>query len=114
MTADKLLKITPPMNLLFAFNIEKETLNYCSEEIFELVPSTSEVRGNWKWRTEEVEEIVVHLEDGAMPALSTPFLKCKLYTHYTHSVGSADQCLCEIVQYEASRHEWSGLFPTSE
>lgn len=46
--------------------------------------------------------------------LSILFLWSKFCTQYNPSSESAVQSSMEIVQYKASRQEWSGLFPTSE
>lgn len=45
---------------------------------------------------------------------STSFLKCKMYTHYTQSLGSADRFLRKIVYYESCRQKWSTLLPTGK
>lgn len=52
-------------------------------------------------------------EDGAISVTLIQFSECEMYTEYTPSVGTTDQCLREIVQYEAYREEYCVLFPTS-
>lgn len=47
-------------------------------------------------------------------AASISLFECKFYMFYTPSVGSADFCLKEVVQNEASRQEPIALFPTGE
>lgn len=43
-----------------------------------------------------------------------PFLECEIYTKYPLLVGSANNLLREIGQYEPCRQECSCLFQTSE
>lgn len=48
-----------------------------------------------------------HQEDGTMFASFLLLLEHEMYTHYTRSAGRVEQCMQSLVQYEASRQDWS-------
>lgn len=52
--------------------------------------------------------------DGTIFTPSTLHVESEMYTQYLPSVGSADQSLRDLVQYDVGRQERSALFPTRE
>lgn len=72
-------------------------MRYWRRKITDLIPFISELRRNQKHKHEKVNEMGVRRENETMLAPSIPFLKCELYTQYTPLVGSANQCMPEIV-----------------
>lgn len=53
-----LLKIVLPVYLVFALNVMKNILKYCSSEVPRLMLFSLKLRRNWKWKNEYLEEMV--------------------------------------------------------
>lgn len=62
-----------PVHREFAFNVEKVVVHHCNREAFELAVSVLKLKGNWKRRSEKVQEMRIYREDTIMFALSTLF-----------------------------------------
>lgn len=113
-TMSKWMKYIPPWYLRFAFNVEGEIIMYCCREVTESIPLISELSGNAKRRSEELEEMRVRREVRTMFAASIPILECEMYTQHTPSVCSDYRCQYEVVKYETFRPERSSLLTTIE
>lgn len=100
---DTLLKHMPPVYLGFAINVEKAILRCCGGDVSEQIPFIAKLKRNWERESENVKKMEARREDGALCMLSIPILKLEMYSQYTPSAGSADQCLPEVVQYEIGR-----------
>lgn len=83
------------MYLAFFPNVEKTVLKYCSREVLDVIPFSSELKRDRRRRVEEVEEIGAGREDETVFVTSISFLECEIYTLYIPSVRSVDQYLQE-------------------
>lgn len=61
-----------------------------------------------------MEDLETQKDDETISTPLTLFLEYKRYTQYTTSRGSTDECLQEMMRYEACSKERTGLFPLSE
>lgn len=104
------MKIIHPGYIEIAFNVEKTYLKYWNTEASELVPFISELTKNLKKRFKDVKMTELCKKYKRMFAPSAWFLECKVCTANTSTNDIVDQCLRQIVQFEARRHKRSTFF----
>lgn len=69
-----------PVNLRFAFHVEKAIVRNCGGEVSELLHFTSEQQIRWQSRGENVQGLEGLREDGTPFTPGNPFQLCSLHT----------------------------------